>query len=271
MALSPLTSHHLALLTSSMRLALIQNHCSPDRDENLGRALNSMEQAKERPAVSRSTYVTYSAPPARAFRKTPPRYHPVRHARWLRDRHPPGTARVTPIGMTGFRRIGAMDVHPTTGVLYAAAQRQSDNAAVLVTLDPTTGVGTEIGVTGVAGSISGMSFHSNGTLYGHDASPPPGIQTLHVQSGDWSSDPSWAHRYRSWRRNASGTSKSISSKDPLRKVPSKPYLAKTLTGALPSASRPSMRTRKSRCAPPHSVGTVRSDGNCYPSLTTFPP
>ncbi|MCH7475710.1 MAG: carbon-nitrogen hydrolase family protein, partial [Gemmatimonadetes bacterium] len=30
-----------------MRLALIQNHCSPDRDENLERALNSMEQAKE--------------------------------------------------------------------------------------------------------------------------------------------------------------------------------------------------------------------------------
>ncbi len=30
-----------------MRLALIQNHCSPDRDENLGRALSSMEQAKE--------------------------------------------------------------------------------------------------------------------------------------------------------------------------------------------------------------------------------
>ena len=30
-----------------MRLALIQNHCSPDRDENLQRALDSMEQAKE--------------------------------------------------------------------------------------------------------------------------------------------------------------------------------------------------------------------------------
>ncbi len=30
-----------------MRLALIQNHCSPDRDENLRRALNSMEAAKE--------------------------------------------------------------------------------------------------------------------------------------------------------------------------------------------------------------------------------
>ena len=30
-----------------MRLALIQNHCSPDRDENLSRALNSMEAAKE--------------------------------------------------------------------------------------------------------------------------------------------------------------------------------------------------------------------------------
>ncbi len=30
-----------------MRLALIQNHCSPDRDENLERALDSMEQAKE--------------------------------------------------------------------------------------------------------------------------------------------------------------------------------------------------------------------------------
>ncbi len=32
--------------------------------------------------------------------------------------------------------------------------------------------------------------------------------------------------------------KSISSKDPLRKVPSKPYLEKILTGAVPSASRP---------------------------------
>ncbi len=30
-----------------MRLALIQNHCSPDRNENLERALNYMEQAKE--------------------------------------------------------------------------------------------------------------------------------------------------------------------------------------------------------------------------------
>ena len=30
-----------------MRLALIQNHCSPDRDENLERALDSMEQSKE--------------------------------------------------------------------------------------------------------------------------------------------------------------------------------------------------------------------------------
>ncbi len=30
-----------------MRLVLIQNHCSPDRNENLERALNSMEQAKQ--------------------------------------------------------------------------------------------------------------------------------------------------------------------------------------------------------------------------------
>ena len=30
-----------------MRIALIQNHCSPDRADNLARALESMDQAKE--------------------------------------------------------------------------------------------------------------------------------------------------------------------------------------------------------------------------------
>ncbi len=79
------------------------------------------------------------------------------------------TGSVTPIGMIGFNRVGAMDVHPMTGVVYAAAQRASDNVAVLITIDQTTGVGTEIGLTGIDGAISDLSFHSDGTLYGHFA------------------------------------------------------------------------------------------------------
>ncbi len=79
------------------------------------------------------------------------------------------TGVATPIGMIGFNRVGAMDVHPATGILYAAAQRASDGTAVLITIDQTTGVGTEIGTTGIDGAISDLSFHSDGTLYGHFA------------------------------------------------------------------------------------------------------
>jgi hypothetical protein len=77
------------------------------------------------------------------------------------------TGAATPIGMTGFNRVGAMDLHPSTGVLYAAAQRASDATPVLIAIDQTTGVGTEIGPTGILGAISDLSFHSSGTLYGH--------------------------------------------------------------------------------------------------------
>lgn len=75
----------------------------------------------------------------------------------------------TLIGAIGFDRVGAMDFHPTTGVLYATGQRPSDNVPVLITINVTTGVGTEVGATGISGNISDVSFRSDGTLFVYDA------------------------------------------------------------------------------------------------------
>jgi hypothetical protein len=66
-----------------------------------------------------------------------------------------------------------MDVHPTTGVVYATAQRASDNVPVLITINLTSGAGTEIGPTGITGIISDISFRSSdGALFVYDANPP---------------------------------------------------------------------------------------------------
>ena len=90
----------------------------------------------------------------------------------------PATGAGIPIGMIGFNRVGAMDKHPSTGVIYAAAQRPSDGTPVTITIDPVTGVGTEIGATGVAGSVTDITFHSNGTLYLFDG--PLGGRRIHT-------------------------------------------------------------------------------------------
>ncbi len=91
----------------------------------------------------------------------------------------PTTGAATLIGAIGFNRVGAMAVHPSTGVYYAAADRSLDATPVLITLNPTTGVGTEVGPTGIiSGSVTDMSFRSNGTLYLFDG--PNGGYNLHT-------------------------------------------------------------------------------------------
>ena len=44
----------------------------------------------------------------------------------------------------GFDRIGGMDIHPVTGLIYATAERPNSDTSVLITIDPSTGVGTEV-------------------------------------------------------------------------------------------------------------------------------
>jgi hypothetical protein len=57
-----------------------------------------------------------------------------------------------------------MAFHPTTGVLYAEGARSSDAIRVLLTVDPSTGVGTEVGETG-AGGAADIAFRADGTLF----------------------------------------------------------------------------------------------------------
>ena len=84
-----------------------------------------------------------------------------------------GTGAATLIGPIGFDRVGAMDFHPTTGVLYATGQRPApDNTPVLITINVITGAGTEVGPTGTTGVVADLSFKSDGTLFLYDANPP---------------------------------------------------------------------------------------------------
>ncbi len=57
----------------------------------------------------------------------------------------PTTGDATLVGSIGFNVTGAMDFHPVTGVLYATARRTSDATPVLITIDTSTGAGTEVG------------------------------------------------------------------------------------------------------------------------------
>ena len=76
----------------------------------------------------------------------------------------PLTGAATQIGTgIGFQRVSAMDFDPTTGTLYATGEREAGDVDVnvLLTIDLRTGVGTEIGPTGVMdfeGLFSGNPF-----------------------------------------------------------------------------------------------------------------
>ena len=89
----------------------------------------------------------------------------------------PQTGRATPVGDIGFDAVGGMAFHPLTGVLYAVGQRRGTASFfipgihVLITIDPATGVGTEIGaftgpMTCPACGVEDLAFRPNGVLYG---------------------------------------------------------------------------------------------------------
>ena len=74
----------------------------------------------------------------------------------------------TAVGPIGFERVGAMDFHPATGVLYALGERaDGSDEAVLITIDTATGEGTEVGPTLIGDDSPGhdISFRSDGVLF----------------------------------------------------------------------------------------------------------
>ena len=72
----------------------------------------------------------------------------------------------TPITLAGktVEHGNGLSINPQTGKLFALLSVGSQSARELVTIDPATGVATDVGNTG--DSFAGITFASNGTLYG---------------------------------------------------------------------------------------------------------
>ncbi len=102
------------------------------------------------------------------------------------------TAAATPVGPIGFERCSAMD-SDASGTLYATCERaDGSDTHVLITIDPSTGMGTEVGPTGVEffngifggfNTFSDISFRpSDGTLFGMSF-PGEGLATVDLGTG----------------------------------------------------------------------------------------
>ncbi len=104
------------------------------------------------------------------------------------------TGVATPIGSgIGFERVSGLDFHPRTGVLYATGERSDgSNTHVLITVDWKTGVGSEVGPTGVESflgifqgrnTFTDISFRpSDGTLFAFSV-PGVGLATVDLSTG----------------------------------------------------------------------------------------
>lgn len=82
----------------------------------------------------------------------------------------PNTGAATLIGPTGFYYCAGLDFHPATNALYAGCYNDIEGASteqVLVTIDPQTGQGTEIGLFNTNGILQDLSFSRDGTLYAY--------------------------------------------------------------------------------------------------------
>lgn len=81
------------------------------------------------------------------------------------------TGAATPVGLTGFDRVGAIDFNPLNGILYGIGADPVSGSFNLITINTATGLATAVGPLGVdirPGSMSDMSFRSDGTLYAID-------------------------------------------------------------------------------------------------------
>ncbi|HET7290094.1 MAG TPA: hypothetical protein VFJ67_06600 [Thermodesulfobacteriota bacterium] len=99
----------------------------------------------------------------------------------------PDTGAATLIGPTGFYYCAGLDFHPVTNVLYAGCYNNIEGAGteqVLVTIDPQTGKGTEIGLFNANGILQDFSFSSDGTLYAYfRAKVSNFLATINIHTG----------------------------------------------------------------------------------------
>ena len=99
-----------------------------------------------------------------------------------------GTGAATAIGLIGFERVSGMDFGPD-GVLYATAERaDGSDTPVLITIDPVTGAGTEVGPIGIPNTraVPGLTFRADGTLYAYQrliGSPFAQLITINTATG----------------------------------------------------------------------------------------
>ena len=70
----------------------------------------------------------------------------------------PTTGSATLLGSIGFSVVSGMAFHPTTGILYATGLSLVDGRGKLITIDPCTGVGTEIADISQGGAIFSIPF-----------------------------------------------------------------------------------------------------------------
>lgn len=86
----------------------------------------------------------------------------------------PRNGKALTIGPIGFERCGGMDFDPD-GVLFATCERTDGiDTAVLVNINTLTGIGTEVGPTGINSSIGDISFrNSDGVLFAYDGFSDP--------------------------------------------------------------------------------------------------
>ena len=100
------------------------------------------------------------------------------------------TGLATAIGTgIGFERVGGMDFHPDSGLLYATGERLGgSDTPVLITIDTTTGVGTEVAVLNggldhsFGDAYADISFRSDGILYTY-LEPSDGVGTIDIGTG----------------------------------------------------------------------------------------
>jgi len=96
------------------------------------------------------------------------------------------TGAATAVGPTGFERCSAMDIDDA-GTIFASCERtDGSDAPVLITINPSDGSGTEVGLTGADfDHLAGSSFRpSDGTLFGFDAtSGDHRLRTIDTGSG----------------------------------------------------------------------------------------
>ena len=120
----------------------------------------------------------------------------------------PATAQVRQIGSIGFPYVRGMDVDPTTGVIYATAFRPTGGVSgeiVLLTINPTTGQGTEVmswGTSNGGGNSKiafrrsdgrvfvgwGSSAFAEAELEDLDLRPVPGVSGINGMTFDFAPD-----------------------------------------------------------------------------------